>query len=488
MKLKKNSSYILIHKNPSQTEALWCRGSDVLSYSIYSPSRRSQVGSIYRGEVTRVLPGIGAGFVNIGCSSEVFLHQKEILGDFEEDTPIQEKIQVGQKITVQIIKDSIGSKSARASMLVRLVGSKLIYMPQVQENIGISRKIADEKERERLKEILSKLEVKGKVIVRTKAVGQKNFKKEMNHLLKTWNKIQKNSRKSTGLIFEDIPEEIQFLRSGLEKDTQVFIDDLFVYKKAVTFVKNFLPEFKNQIVHYTGTDLFKKFSADKKLKQAYTHKVYLKSGGVLNIEPTEALVSIDVNTAKATEKKSPETIILNTNLEAVKEIATQLRIRNLGGIIVIDLINMDLPSSQEKVVQTLKNELLKDPNPVEFVSISSLQLVQLVRKRTQKSLREISCQKCPSCEGKGYVKSPQWVALEIFKKVLADKKLSSEVVVKCHPRVREWIQENEEAYLNFMLKKYKKRFKFKDKENNPLYYFEFDKSHKNVRKSSVKRG
>ena len=488
-KKKKSPSYILIHKRLTQAEAVLLQDTNILSYFIYSPLNRSQVGSIFKGEVTRVLPSIGACFVDIGWPQEVFLHQKEIVGDSNQDEnlSLQEKIQVGQKIRVQITKDPIGSKSARASMVIRLVGSKLIYMPQLQEGIGISKKITDEKERQRLKEVLSELKIKGKVIVRTKSVGQTDFQTEIDHLYTTWEQLKKNKRRSKGLILEEIPEEIQFLRNHIQKNTQVLIDHELTFQTAMDFVKRYMPEFKNQISYYKKEDLFKKFSIEKKLKQAYKNKVYLKSGGSLHIEETEALVSIDVNTAHATQKKSQELTNVHTNSEAVKEITSQLRIRNLGGIIMIDLINMEEESSQQKVLSLLKEELQKDPIPTEFISFSSLQVVQMVRKRTQKSLRGLTCQKCLTCKGKGFLKKPRTVALEIFKEILEKREADrpTQVVIQCHPTVSEWIQENEDVYLDFILQKRKKKLLFKAQDSLHPEYFEFDKSRKNMRKGSV---
>ena len=478
MRLKKSpSGVILIRVRPNQNQIIQKEQDEILSYCIYPFSTPYLAGSIYKGKVAKILPGIGACFVDIGLDKEVFLHNKEVISD---ETQIQKKLKKGQMILVQIIKDPIGSKSARVSMKISLAGSKLVYLPYESSGVGISKKITDEKERERLETIMEKLKPKGRVIVRTKAIGGTHFKRELNHLYKLWNQIKKDTRKTAGLVFSDIPPTLQILRDGLSsQNIQVWVDDKEIYSQACHFVKKFLPEFKKQIHHYKKkTDLFKEFNVTKKIKQGFNRKVYMKSGGAIVVDENEAMVVIDINTGRFVGKDSQEKTILNTNLEAVKVIAEQIRIRNLGGIIVIDFIDMEESVSKEKVLKLLEKELEKDPVYTEIVSMSSLNLVQITRKRIRPSLRGLMCKKCFSCEGSGVVKSPQTVAIDVFNESVClydeykKKNVFQKLTVVCHPVISDWIQDQETDYLDFLSKKYKIQLLFKPDHN--LHQEEFE--------------
>ena len=471
MKLKKNyPGIILIRVRPSQTQVIQKEKDEILSYCIYPSSTPYLSGYIYKGKVAKILPGIGACFVDIGLDKEVFLHNKEVISD---ETQIQKKLKKGQMILVQVIKTAIGSKSARVSMKISLAGSKLVYLPYEPSGAGVSKKITDEKERERLETELEKLKPKGKVIVRTKAVGESHFKRELGHLYKLWSQIKNDKRKTKGLVFSDIPPALQILRDGLSsQNIQVWVDDKEIYNQACQFVKKFLPEFKNQVHYYKEkTNLFEKFNVIKKTKQAFNRKVYLKSGGAIVIDENEAMVVIDVNTGRFVGKDSQEKTVLNTNLEAVKVIAEQIRVRNLGGIIVIDFIDMEESVSKDKLLEQLQKELEKDPVYTEIVSVSSLNLVQITRKRVRPSLRGLMCEVCPSCEGSGVLKSAQAVAIEIFNESVClyderkKKNVSQKMEVLCHPVVSDWIQDQETAYLDFLSEKYKIQLLFKPDHN-----------------------
>lgn len=460
---KTNSHFILIRVRPSCTQVIQIKETDIISYSLYKSSADHILGSIYKGKAVKILPGMGACFLDIGLDKEVFLHTKNTASP---ETQIQQQLSTGRIILVQIIKNPIGSKSAQADMKISIAGAKLVYMPHEAGSVGVSKKIEDEEERQRLKTAVEKLQPQGKVIVRTKSQGASCFKRELKYLQQTWSQIKSNTRKTPGLVFSDIPAELQILRDGLSsKDIQVWIDDLNTYKSAKKFVKEILPEFKNQIQLYKDkTDLFEKWNISKQLKQALKRKVYLKSGGIIVFDETEALTVIDINTARYTGSSSQEKTILRTNLEAVQEIASQIRIRNLAGMIIIDLIDMELESSKEKVLQLFEEELKKDPVYTEIVSVSPLNLIQMTRKRTKKSLQKLICDSCPVCDGEGRIKSALSVAEEIFSMAVQQSQKSSKSLTKmeviCHPLVKDWIQDQESGYLKFLDKKHHIQLQF----------------------------
>ena len=368
-------------------------------------------------------------------------------------------------IVVQIIKDPISSKGPRISMQVSLPAPYLIYMPY-SSGIGVSKKIENEEERKRIIQNIKELNPEGGVIVRTKAENRPELKQDLNNLEKLWKNIQKKqTRKTVGLIHQEISPEIQMIRDELSSpQDQVWIDNKDIYTQALAYIKEFMPEFKKTIKLYEKyPPLFEKFDIEKKLTHALSRTVYLKSRGSIVIDENEALVSIDVNTSKFSGKKSQESNILKTNLEAVKEIAKQLRIRNCGGIIVIDLIDMSSKASKTKVMKLFEEELEQDRAYTEIVSLSPLNVIQMTRKRTRPSLRASLCRPCESCEGQGWIKSPHTVACEMFRNIQSTygdnkkgfwKTKSTKLKVTVHPSVHSWIQENEGPHLSYLKKKY----------------------------------
>ncbi len=475
-------SKILISSQPSQTRAVHLKGDSIIQFT--ANTQPSLAGSIYKGKVTKVLPGMGACFVDIGFERDCFLYVKELLPFKSEDgvrqKPNIQDIKAHQMILVQVIKDSISSKGPRLSMQISLPAPYLIYMPY-SSGIGVSKKIENEEERDRIINNIKELNSEGGIIVRTKAEGRADFKKDLNSLQKLWKNIQKKQmRKTVGLVHEEISPELQMIRDELHSpQDQVWIDNKELYSKAVLFAKEWMPEFKKNIHFYDKNPLlFEKFDIEKKLSHALNRTVYLKSGGSIVIDENEALVSIDVNTSKFSGRKSQETNILKTNLEAVKEIAKQLRIRNCGGIIVIDLIDMNSKASKNKVMKLLQKELEQDRAYTEIVSLSSLNIIQMTRKRTRPSLRASLCRPCESCEGLGWIKSPHTVSCEIFRNIqntYGDNKGLWKTAVKLqvisHPAVYSWMQENEAPQLEYLKKKYRITLQFKeDKGYSPSYF------------------
>ena len=384
-------------------------------------------------------------------------------------------------ILVQVIKDAIGSKGPRLSTTINLSGPRLVYIPSLS-GVSVSRRIESEAERERLKACIEALKPEGKIIVRTKAEGQEDFTAEFEKLESIRQSILKKKRRSTGLVYAEIPLEIAILRENLNfSKGEVWVDDKEVYKKSVQYLKDF--NFKNKISYYDDKKpLFEKFNIEKALASSLNRKVRLKSGGTIVIDEGEAMVSIDINTGRFVGRNSQKTTILKTNLEAVKEIAFQLRVRNCGGIIVIDLIDMDDEPSRKKVIKAFERELKKDRIQTEIISFSSLSLIQMVRKRTRPSLKDTLCRPCPSCRGHGYIKSPRAVAAEIFKELEFLHKEKSEgswlrwrkkrsVEILSHPDTAEELRKDEFA---LRLEKLGLKVELKEDPSLDLENFDFE--------------
>ncbi len=387
------------------------------------------VGSIYKGRILRVLPGMQAAFVDIGLHRSAFLYVADVMTPdqkknenrwnsgvfksdvYENETSIQEQLDVGQKLMVQVTKSSLGKKSHRITTYISLSGRYVVYMPTVR-HYGVSKRIEKEKERERLKSVLEKNPPsEGGYIVRTagEGVSSEVIRSDKEYLEELYRDIQKSyeAKEGVGLIHSELDLELRVLRDMLTKDvTRILVDDKKSYEKIKKFVKKFLPEQKLFLELYEGASpLFDKYDIDLEISRSLDKRVALKSGGSIVIEETEALVVIDVNTGKYVGKKNLEDTVLKTNLEAVESIATQLRIRNCGGIIIIDFIDMNKEKSRNIVLDALKRELQKDRVPTHIYSMSELGLVELTRKRVQSSLVKALCEPCAYCQGRGYVKS-----------------------------------------------------------------------------------
>lgn len=442
------------------------------------------VGDIYKGKVVRVLPGMQSAFVDIGYEKAAFLYvddayiptieeqrdmaeksrrsleeshrQGEVIPDelstlseavnmrFRPDISIESFIKEGDEILVQVAKEPISTKGPRVTRHITFAGRHIVFMPFI-EHTGVSRRIESEKERERLKEILETIRPEGTgVIARTVAEGQsyKTLKFDYNMLVKIWKDVQK--RASSGKAPYVVHQDLSFIHRVLRDITDEDVDEIIVdtkenLKEAEKFIQKFLPTMKGKFRHYSeeSTPIFEKFGIDLEIERAIDNKVFLKSGGSLNIDQTEALVSIDVNTGKYIGRKTFEETILKTNLEAVKEIAYQLRLRNCGGIIIIDFIDMEKEENRQSVYQALLEALKKDRAKTNVLPISGLGLVEMTRKRTRDTLSRIMCEPCPYCEGTGRVKSTLTVCYELIRelnKTLARTK-GAKVFIYAHPEV-----------------------------------------------------
>jgi ribonuclease G len=490
---------ILINVRPHLTRVAFVENGNLLDLKIEQKTSPTLVGSIFKGRVIRVLPGMQAAFVDIGLERAGFLFVGDIKSDLSEDlhvsereldleeealqqpasrTPIQELLREGQTVLVQVAKDPIGTKGARLTTYLSLPGRFVVYLPTLK-HVGISRKIEGESEKQRLRELLSKINPEGGVIVRTagEQASEQDLRADIEYLDRTWREIKKNydKRKHIGLLHSELDVELRALRDLLSHDVHaVYVDAEEEFKKVVKFVGQLIPHHKQKIVYYEGqAPLFDMYDIELEISRSLDRKLWLKSGGYIVIDETEALTVIDVNTGKFVGKKDLEDTILKTNLEAAKEIANQLRIRNCGGIIIIDFIDMEKESHREKVLSTLREEVSKDRVRNEIVSMSSLGLVEMTRKRTRPSLLKELSEPCKYCEGTGFVKRPSVVAHEIFRELEREKltllKKSGGVQVFCHSTLIDWIYQNESEYLSLIEKALGQSISFK---TDPSYHIE----------------
>lgn len=469
----------------------------------------SVVGNIYKGKVVRVLPGMEAAFIDIGLDRTAFLHASDIVSEEMPvvtelapgaDEPkdvvpkptekakykyrgshIQDLLKEGKDIIVQVAKDAIGTKGARLTSFISLPGRFLVYMPTV-DHLGVSRKIESEKERKRLKAMIEKLRkgIGGGFIIRTASEGitQRDAKADISYLTELWKSIEEQAERSKppAQIHSDLDVILRVVRDLFTEDIdRLVIDSVPEYERIRSFVSKFNPKLKNRIELYQGDEpIFDAFGIEVEITRALGQKVWLKSGGYIIIEQTEALTAIDVNTGRFVGKRNVEDTILKTNLEAVKEIVYQLRLRNIGGIIILDFIDMQRQTNREKVFSALQEALKSDRARTKITKISALGLVEMTRKRTREDIRNILADPCPYCEGKGYLKSPNTVCYEIFREIrreIPDIK-GKHLVVYAHPTVVNTLYDEERRSLENLEAKYKKRVTIKSVNDYHLEQFD----------------
>ena len=443
------------------------------------PDQGRLIGDIYLGRVEAVLPGIQAAFVDIGTGKAGFLHASDIGSESDEDdengngdgrdrrskkhTPIQDQVQRGQELLVQVTKEAIGTKGPRLTAQVSLPGRFLVYMP-FSSHVGVSRKIEDREERSRLREMAKQIVPpdSGGVIVRTvgEEVTKQTLEKEFKRLSANWKKIQgrsKNQRAPHGVHREAklITGVIRDLFS--DKFDGLTVDSKEIHNEIVQYVKNVDPDLLDRVHFYENTEpLFDKHGVEEEIRRAFERTVRLRSGGHIVIEPTEALVSIDVNTGRFTGKgkKDPEQTILRTNLEAAQEIAKQLRLRDIGGIIVIDFIDMESQENRARVVQELRSLLGRDRARTKAFEVSSLGLVEMTRQRVRPSLFNSLTEPCDQCSGQGRVYSPATVVRRIERSVTrAAAGEERSLVIRVHPEVALRVFEQEPDFLQRLSKR-----------------------------------
>jgi len=436
-------------------------------------------GNIYKGRVQRVLPGMQAAFVDIGLNQAAFIHVDDIVEDRDRETEfgfengsgseqidvsatvrarkptIEELIGEGQEIIVHVAKSPIGTKGARITTRVSLPGRFLVLMP-FSDHVGVSRKIENEEERNRLKNIvIAQRENEYGYIVRTasEGIGSEKLSAEMRFLGNLWESIQVKAlnRSAPTLLHKELDVSLRVVRDLLTHEVEkLVIDSREGYEAVLTFLDSFMPSLKGSVELYEGADpIFDAFNIEVDIARALKKKVWLKSGGYVVIERTEALVAIDVNTGRYVGKHNLEETIVKTNLEAVKEIAYQIRLRDIGGIIIIDFIDMEKKSNQEKVFNTLLEALQKDRSKTHILPISEMGLIQMTRKRIRQSLNDTLCEPCIYCEGEGRLISRRSICQNIYRHVQRDARdmVGVRFTLHVHPEIAELLHGEENHIL-----------------------------------------
>ena len=430
------SEELLINVTDFETRVALLAGGSVQEVHLARAEGYSLTGNIYIGKVERIVPGMQAAFVNVGLERPGFLHLRDIEGprlmlgeEPADEVDIRDVLHEGQQLMVQIAKDPIAGKGARLTTQLAIASRYIVLMP-FNDHIGISQRIEDELERERLRCLIDerrRLQGVGMgFIARTAAEGAADdvIDTEIRVLARIWDKILEKKRLAgcPGLVYQEIPLHIRVVRDLAGPNlAHIHIDDLETYSRVRDFVVDFLPEFIERVHHYQERrPLFERYGAEEELARALGKRVPLKSGGYLIIEQTEAMITIDVNTGGFLGVHNLEDTVFRTNLEAAQAIPRQLRLRNLGGIIVVDFIDMEDEEHQRQVLRALEKACEGDPARIRIEGFSSLGLVQMSRKRTRESLIQQVCEPCAECRGLGVVKTPQSTCIEVFRAMLQD--------------------------------------------------------------------
>jgi len=459
------STEILINASTHEARAAVVENGVLQEVFLERASRRGLISNIYKGRVSRVLPGMQAAFIDIGMERTAFLHASDILDPRHAETGIEtprtENIRAlvaeGNEILVQVVKDPLGSKGARLTTYITLPSRYLVYMPQGQ-GVGVSARIEEQKERERLRAaVQAGLEPNENAgyIVRTAAedCSPEALRADMIYLRKLWEFVrQKGLRTEPGnLVHADLPLHLRVLRDLLRPDVEkVVIDQPSAHREMQEFAGAFMPEALQRLELYVeARPVFELHHVEDEIQKALDRKVSLKSGGHLIIDQTESMTTIDVNTGAFVGHRNLEETIFRTNLEAAVTIARQLRLRNLGGIIIIDFIDMEESEHRRQVIQALDKALADDHVKTNISSVSPLGLVEMTRKRTRESLEHLLCQACPTCEGKGFVKTAETVCYEVFREIVRQSRQfdCQQLMVLAHQDVIERLLDEESSAL-----------------------------------------
>lgn len=453
---------LVINVTPFETRAVLLENRTPIEIFIERGSTNENIGNIYKGEVLRILPGMQSAFIDIGLEKAAFLYVKdlapysityddpfEIVSDEAGDefgakeylpftAKIQDLIKEGQEILVQTEKCPRGTKGARVTTNIAIPGRYLVLLPY-SEHIGVSHRIQDEQERERLKNIVESMRTTTfGFIVRTAAEGKSanELKRDMDYLIRLWEHISEKKTKYSApfTVYEELELPYRLVRD-LPSDEigKILVDNKDIYEKLISYIRDFWPEEPITVEYYQDEiGLFEKYEIELEITKALERYIWLKSGGYIVIDETEALTIIDVNTGKFVGKDNLETTILQTNMEAAKEIPYQLRLRNIGGIVIIDFIDMKDPVNKEKVFKLLESECSRDRTKIFLNPMTDLGLVELTRKRARNSLSKILGETCPCCEGKGFVLSGKTICNEIFRELMKNlnKRPTSKALLK----------------------------------------------------------
>ncbi len=491
------ASEIVINSTPREIRVALVEKKQLAEIFIEHKTKKGIVGNIYKGLVTKVLPGMQVAFVDIGLEKAGFLYVGDIdvidLMEFENDDedleamglkkendeasqeeskpprmtgrgiPIQDLLKEGQEIVVQIAKNPLGTKGARITSFITLAGRHIVYMPTVNQ-VSVSRRIEDEEEKNRLKNLVAEIGRPDEgYIIRTAGLGRNkdDFLPDVNFLHKLWDNLQGRSDNQVApcLLYEDLNLIFRSIRDLLNEDVErLVIDSKVDYEKCVEFCSSYLPHLVDKIELYKEpVPIYDYYGIEIEINRALGRKTWLKSGGFITIDQTEALVAIDVNTGKFVGHTDPEETILKTNLEAAKELVYQLRLRNIGGIIIVDFIDMAKEESKEIVWNSLTQELKFDRSRTNILKISELGLVEMTRKRVRGSLSQTLCDACPYCEGKGHIKSPTTICYEIIRalqRLVTNNLTHKNITIEVPPPVYDLLFEEETSYLDDIERSY----------------------------------
>ena len=464
---------LFLDSNPFETRLALCENDRLAEFIVERVSGRGISGNIYKGKVVRVLPGMQAAFVEVGLERTAFLHVSDVMSmpDDDEDggngsskassgsykePRIQDLLKHGQEVLVQVEKEPIGTKGARLTAYPSIPGRYLVLIP-THEKVAISRRIDDDRERRRLKDMVRKLRPPGfGFIIRTVCVGKstQEIQSDMEYLVKLWKGIEREmqTRQAPALLTGELDLTLRTIRDTLSPEISRFvIDSKEEYEKAAGFIRDYLPELTGRVEEYKGEvspshsqtqSMFDAYGIEVELTKALEKKAWLPSGGFLVLDQMEALTAIDVNTGKYVGKKNSEQTILKTNLEAVKEVVRQLRLRNIGGIIVIDFIDMEKHANRDKVYNTLKLALKSDKAKTNIFKISELGIVEMTRKRTRESLAQSLLETCTYCDGSGLVKGIDTVLIEIYRDLMHELAIRrGKTIMYTNPMIAERLKE-----------------------------------------------
>jgi ribonuclease G len=477
---------MIISSSAHETRVAILEDDQVAEIFIERERQRGVVGNLYKGRVSKVLPGMQSAFVDLGLERDGFLYVSDVADTFEEldkfdtdedenkgngrgsrrdqkaaEPKIEELLKEGQEIIVQVAKEPLGTKGARLTSHATMPGRFLVFMPTV-DHVGISRKIESREERSRLRAIVREFKEQtgfaGGVIIRTAAAGRpkEDILSDLNYFYKIWTEIRQRSdaSRAPAVVYQEQSLVAKLLRDLLTEDyTAIRIDNEPEYRKILELVERFMPALAARVKLYDKEfPIFEEYGVQAEIDKALRSKVWLKSGGSIVINQTEALVAIDVNTGRYVGKKTAgrlEDTILKTNLEAVKEIVRQIRLRDLGGIIVLDFIDMEEKKNRQKVYQAVEQELRRDRAPSKALQVSDFGLVIITRKRVKQSLERVLTEPCPYCAGSSVIKSSSTVCYDILAEV---KKISADLdgqslVLRVNPDIARALREEERAVL-----------------------------------------
>ena len=481
---------IIINADAYETRIAILEDGDLAELLVERADQRRHVGDIYKARVNAVLPGMQSAFVDMGLPKTGFLHASDLaenlseledLSDVEENgdrgrrrrapvPKIEDHLKKGQEVLVQITKESIGTKGPRVTQQVSLPGRFCVLMPGV-DHIGVSRRIEDRGERQRIKAIIHDLKPKGVgLIARTagEGKGDPDFAADVKHLTRLWQKIDRkaSSVRAPALVHRELEMTAGLIRDLFTDDIEeVVIDDKESYTEIQNYLKAVSPELRDRVKLYKEREpIFDFYAIEPQIEKTFERKVWLKKGGYICIDHAEALVAIDVNTGRFTGKKNQEETIFRTNMEAAKEVARQLRLRDIGGIIVVDFIDMESEGNKRSVLDELRAELSKDRARTKAFAVSDLGLIEMTRQRERSSLLHYYTEDCPHCDGLGKVPSPETMLVKLERAMRRVAAMGGEkrLTVKVAPEVALYFVEQEARRFNELEKRFRLRIDLKD--------------------------